>query len=76
VQLPLEVEFIPLGMPSEIVVVVQNQNSGPRPAAFTVEVRSSEAANAPSYHNKIELLPGINRVARVGSVTNGVCSLE
>src|SRR6201987_5252543 len=73
-QLSPQVEFVPLGMPAEIVVVVQNQNSGLLPPAFAVEVRSGQAANASSYHNKIELLFGINWVARICSVANGVCS--
>jgi hypothetical protein len=74
VQLPLEVEFVPLRVPSEIVVIVENQNSGMPPATFAVKVRSREAANASSHHYKIELLFGINPVARVRSVANGVCS--
>jgi hypothetical protein len=73
VQLPLQVELVPLGVSSEIVVIVENQNSGMLTATFAVEVRSREAADASSYHNEIELLLGINRVTRVRSVANRVC---
>src|SRR5579871_2332833 len=59
-----DVEFVALGMPTEIVVVVENQDARFLACCFAIEVRRGESADPSADNDQIVALTGINRRAR------------
>jgi len=49
-------EFIPFGVPTEVVVIVENENASRSPGLFSIEVGSYQAADAATDYHEVVFL--------------------
>src|SRR5262245_53045579 len=68
-QLVLVAELVTLGMPAEVVVVVQDQDFHFAAGVFDKEMGGGQAADASAYYDEVV---GLIEAARAGGVQSGV----